>query len=166
MTYPEIFGEYCLYLKSLLLVSREAPRPQKVRVNGQRFLNLLLLCCWKRLLRYFPVILSSSRLLFFAYYFFERQRLGTDAASAISKSRWISHCVYNEQIKRLIEICKYCKNEIKHIKSGFCMSIYPSARFISLHIVKEINVERVGFFYFLCLLKRSSPNFDSNIKQI
>ena len=33
------------------------------------------------------------------------------------------------------------------------MSICPSARFISLHIVKEINVERVVFFIFCAYLR-------------
>ena len=31
------------------------------------------------------------------------------------------------------------------LKSGFCMSICPSAHFISLHIVKEMDFERVVF---------------------
>ena len=33
------------------------------------------------------------------------------------------------------------------------MSICPSAHFISLHIVKEINVERVVFFAFCAYLR-------------
>ena len=39
------------------------------------------------------------------------------------------------------------------IKSGFCMSICPSAHFISLHIVKEMNFERVIFLIFYAYLK-------------
>ena len=43
----------------------------------------------------------------------------------------------------------------KHIKSGFCMFNCPSAHFISLHVVRQINVERVIFFVFYAYLRDS-----------
>ena len=55
--YPDIFGGYPLYVKSLILVPR------------QTFLNLILIHCWKRLLRHFPFIFRFEKTFVFVFVF-------------------------------------------------------------------------------------------------
>ena len=81
--HPEIFGGYCLYLTSLILVSREAPYSPWKELRGQKIFNLI-----KVLLSHFKF---KQTFIFLLFTFFGSQSLGANIASAVSKYHWICY---------------------------------------------------------------------------
>ena len=132
VTYPEILGEYRLYLKSLVLGSLEAPT----------FFPLLHL--QKRHLGHFPVILSSSRLVFLLFIFYRCQSLVANTASAVLIYFLINSKVFIQDKKALVIINfghAWCvtKSDAINLKKTFIVCLQVKNQLHLLHFSEDIT---------------------------